>query len=316
MSVEIRHLEALAAIAREGSFRGAADALGYVQSAVSQQLASLERLVGTRLIDRRRGNGPLALTDAGSLLLAHTEEILARYEQTSVELSLLAAGRIGTLRVGLLQSVATHVLPQVLATFAQRSTGVSVAPTEHMADTALLAMLQEGTLDLTFCELPLPDGPFEAMSLIDDPIVLVVAAGSPLSTLERPATPADIAEQPLIAFSGWRAQSLVQRWLANQSVEHTVAFTSGHNATVQGLVAHGMGVALAPYLAVDASHPDTVVVPLADGPPPRTIALAWCRDREPSPAADAFAAAARPICEQQAAGIAWELERSRAGLPA
>jgi molybdate transport repressor ModE-like protein len=78
LGVEFRHLAALAAIAEEGSFNAAANRLGYVQSAVSQQIAALERALGTRVIERTRGCRRLALSSAGEVLLVHSEEILAR----------------------------------------------------------------------------------------------------------------------------------------------------------------------------------------------------------------------------------------------
>src|ERR1041385_4097963 len=76
--VELRHLLALQAIAEHGSFRGAATALGYTQSAISQQVAALERAVGEKLIERPGGPRPVSLTEAGELLLRHAEAIVAR----------------------------------------------------------------------------------------------------------------------------------------------------------------------------------------------------------------------------------------------
>src|SRR5918992_524985 len=78
LRLELRYLAALEAIAATGSFGGAADELGYTQSAVSQQIAALERLVGQPLIDRPSGRRPVGLTQAGSLLLEHSEAVLAR----------------------------------------------------------------------------------------------------------------------------------------------------------------------------------------------------------------------------------------------
>src|SRR2546427_778200 len=78
LGVELRHFLALEAVAREGSFGKAATALGYTQSAVSQQIATLERIVGHRLIDRPGGPKPVSLTEAGRLLLTHAGAIAAR----------------------------------------------------------------------------------------------------------------------------------------------------------------------------------------------------------------------------------------------
>src|SRR5262245_56767418 len=78
LGIEVRHLAALSVVAREHSFRAAARDLGYAQSAISQQIAALERLVGVRLIDRTRGRRSVALTAAGQLLLEHATEILGQ----------------------------------------------------------------------------------------------------------------------------------------------------------------------------------------------------------------------------------------------
>ena len=77
LGIELRHLTALEAVAREGSFGRAAKSLGYTQSAVSQQIAALERIVGARLVDRPGGPRPVSLTEAGELLLRHAEAIVA-----------------------------------------------------------------------------------------------------------------------------------------------------------------------------------------------------------------------------------------------
>src|ERR1051325_2054596 len=78
LGVELRHFLALEAVARERSFAKAAAALGYTQSAVSQQIATLERLVGQKLVERPGGPKPVSLTEAGRLLLTHAEAIAAR----------------------------------------------------------------------------------------------------------------------------------------------------------------------------------------------------------------------------------------------
>ncbi|HET7045381.1 MAG TPA: LysR family transcriptional regulator [Gaiellaceae bacterium] len=85
--VELRHLAALEAVAREGSFRRAGARLGYAQPAISQQIAALEAAVGTRLVERRRGRGVVSLTEAGELLLAHTDAIATRLRAARAEIA-------------------------------------------------------------------------------------------------------------------------------------------------------------------------------------------------------------------------------------
>src|ERR687893_2153893 len=95
LGVELRHFLALEAVAREGSFGRAATALGYTQSAVSQQIAALERIVGERLLERPGGPRPVSLTEAGSLLLRHADAIVARLRAARSDLEALAAGAAG-----------------------------------------------------------------------------------------------------------------------------------------------------------------------------------------------------------------------------
>src|SRR4051812_25396858 len=95
--VELRHLAALRAIADEGSFGRAATRLGYTQSAVSQQIATLERSVGERLLERPGGPRPVSLTQAGSVLLRHAEAIVARLDSARADIEALRAGESGTL---------------------------------------------------------------------------------------------------------------------------------------------------------------------------------------------------------------------------
>src|SRR4051812_1773689 len=95
LGVELRHFLALEAVAREGSFGKAAAALGYTQSAVSQQIATLERMVGHRLVERPGGPKPVSLTDAGRLLLTHADAIAARVAAAQADLTALSEGEAG-----------------------------------------------------------------------------------------------------------------------------------------------------------------------------------------------------------------------------
>src|SRR5881392_1638575 len=117
LGVELRHFAALQALADEGSFGRAAGKLGYTQSAISQQIAMLERIVGERLVERPGGPRPVTMTEAGRLLLRHAESIIARLQAAQADLAALSAGEAGSLRVGTFQSVGAKVLPAVMRRF-------------------------------------------------------------------------------------------------------------------------------------------------------------------------------------------------------
>src|SRR5919109_4507421 len=285
LGIELRHLTALEAVAREGSFGRAAKSLGYTQSAVSQQIAALERIVGARLVDRPGGPRPVSLTDAGELLLRHAEAIVARLSAAQADLAALADGEAGVLRVGIYQSVGQRILPQLMRRYAAAWPRVEIALTESASDAELLALVERGELDMTFADLPLVEGPFEAAQPHREPYVLIVPADSPLADRATPPTRREIAELDLIGYRSCRSTARIENVLRERL---NFVFRSDHNGTVQGLVGAGVGAALVPRLTLEP-HDETIVeIDLGPKVPPRLIALAWHRDRYRTPAAQAF----------------------------
>src|ERR1700694_1188478 len=152
--LELRHLIALQAVAHQGTFGRAAAQLGYTQSAMSQQIAALEDLVGQRLIERARGQPSVDLTEAGRLLLAHADAVLARLQAAQADFDAFGQGALGVLRVGTYQSVSTHILPALMRDFSAAWPHVEVSLTEAPSDD-LLPLVERGELDVTFEVLPL-----------------------------------------------------------------------------------------------------------------------------------------------------------------
>jgi DNA-binding transcriptional LysR family regulator len=291
LGIELRHLLALEAVAREGSFGKAATSLGYTQSAVSQQIAMLERIVGQRLIERPGGPRPVSLTEAGRLLLTHAEAIAARLAAAQADLNALGDGEAGMLRVGVFQSVGQRVLPELMRRYMEAWPNVEVTLTESAADTELLGLVERGELDLTFSDLPLVDGPFESVELMRDPYVLVVPANSELAVRGVAPSLREIAELDLIGHKHCR--SLVRlEGVFRRPLKYV--FQSDHNQTVQALVAAGVGVALVPGLTMDPQDESTALLELPKVPP-RLIGLAWHRDRYRTPAARSFVATAEEV---------------------
>ena len=303
LGVEVRHFAALEAVAREGSFGRAAESLGYTQSAISQQIQTLERLVGERLLERPGGPRAVSLTEAGRLLLRHAEAIVARLHAAQADMAALASGEGGRLRVGTFQSVGARVLPAVMRPFTAAWPHVTVELTESSSDEELLRLVERGELDLAFAMPPLLDGPFDALELLSDPYVLLVPAEHDLADAAR-ASLADVGDLTLIGNRACRSTSLAEGELAQRGVGLDVAFRSDDNGTVQGLVGAGFGVALVPLLATDPKDDRISVLELDPEIPPRRIALAWHRDRHRSPAARAFVDVAVEVCADVAASLA------------
>jgi len=304
LGLDLRHLVALKTIADEASFGRAAERLGYTQSAVSQQIAALERIVGLRLIERPGGPRAISLTEAGRILLRHAEAIQARLLAARADMAALEAGDAGRLRVGTFQSVGARIIPTLLRRFSDSHPDVEILLRESQDESELLEMIERGELDLTFWTLPVAPGPYETVELLTDPYVLVVPAGSPLASLKRTPTLKEIGLQPLIGFNRCSAMDQVESHLSSTGRTPNIVFRSDNNGTVQGLVGAGVGLSVSPRLTVDEDDPSIEVVDLQGRIPPRVIGLVWHSDRHRSPAADAFTASAVTVCGELSAASA------------
>src|SRR5438128_2748314 len=286
-SVEIKHLRALRAVAETGTFWAASEQLNSSLSTVSDHITALEALVGERLIERSRGRRTVELTEAGRVLLGHAEAIESRLRAAEADFHAYAAGQSGSLRIGIYQSVANKVLPEVMRRFKERWPAVDVRVTEAAHDRELVDAVERGELDLSFAIQPIPDGPFEVRELMQDPYVLVTGAGSAL-TRRRPSA-GDLAGLPMVGYQHGTNQDHAEEFLLGQGgVRPRVVFRSNDNGTVQAMVGAGLGFALAPFLAVDETDARIRLLQLAEPVPPRVLIIVWHRDRYRAPASAAF----------------------------
>jgi DNA-binding transcriptional LysR family regulator len=292
LGIDLRHLAALEAVARNGSFGRAARELGYTQSAVSQQIAQLERIVGQKLFDRPGGPRRVEPTEAGLLLLGHADAIVAQLDAARADMAALAEGAAGTLRVGIYQSVGARLLPTLVRRFRKQWPLVGVRVREESAAADLLRLVEHGELDLTFADLPLRDGPFEWAELLQDPYVLLVSARSELASLDSAPSLREVAKLPLI---GRRSTDEPERFLAGRVPDVNVVFRTDDNGTLAAFVAEDLGAAIEPRLVVDPRDHDVKMLPFGSRIPPRTIVLAWHRDRYRSQAAQAFVELAQEL---------------------
>jgi DNA-binding transcriptional LysR family regulator len=299
LGVDLRHFAALEAVARTGSFGRAARELGYTQSAVSQQIAQLERIVGQRLFHRPGGPRRVEPTEAGLLLLRHADAIVAQIDAARADMAALVQGEAGTLRVGIYQSIGARLLPALVRRFRAQWPLVGVRVREESAAEDLLRLLEHGELDLTFADLPLREGPFEWAELLQDPYVLVVSSDSELASLDAAPSLREVAKLPLI---GRRSTDDPDRFLAGRVPDVNVVFRTDDNPTLSAFVAEGLGVAIEPRLVVDPRDRALKMLPFGSRIPPRSLVLAWHRDRYRSQAAQAFVELAKELAGTLSSG--------------
>ena len=285
--LDVRRLRVLREVARRGSLAGAADVLSYTPSAVSQQIAALEREAETRLLERRaRG---VVLTEAGQVLVEHAELILGSIEAAEAALAGLAELRLGHLRIASFATAGASVLPRAIDAFRARHPGVEITvgqanPMESVD------LLRNGRLDLALTvDLDeRPDEGVEVIHLFNDPVQLALHRDHPLAA--KPDLRLDeLAEEKWIdvprATSG--GQVLV-RACAKAGFTPLVAFESDDYTAIQELVGAGVGIALLPDLALCPSHPLVVLRSLGVGAPWRNIQAATRPLAFRSPAASAM----------------------------
>ncbi len=289
VGVELRHLAAFTAVAEEQSFRGAADRLGYVQSAVSQRISQLELAVGVRLVERSRGHKEVHLTEAGQALLRHAERIETHLEAARLELlGLNENTRPADLRIGARGGLASRLVPAGLAHLFQQEPEIGVELREAQLDGDLFDAVDRGELDAALAELPLDPGPYHSRKLFTDPLVALVPRRSPLRLFTKPPTLAELIAHPFIVDSSWRMFDLVEAECATSGLRIERRYTVTSALAAQSLVAADLGIAIAPRLDVDFTHPNTAGIDISSLLPSRTVVCFWSADRAPSPELDRF----------------------------
>jgi DNA-binding transcriptional LysR family regulator len=283
------------AVVETGTFTGAAEQLGYTQSAVSQQIARLERSVGAALLERPGGPRRVRLTPVGEALALHARAVIDRLRAAQADIAAIRAGERGTLRVGTLQSVGTKVLPRLLRSFREAHPGIELVPVEIQDMAELPAGVEAGEFDLSFVPLPVPEGPFALRRLLDDPYVFMAPSAAPEARLDS-VTLRQVIRLPLIGIRDEIEALELETILRRTGSEPTFVFRSNDNPTIQGFVAAGLGYAVLPRLTVDEDDPEVVVLPISTPVPPRRLGIIWHVDRQLPQAAHRFVDLAVEVC--------------------
>jgi DNA-binding transcriptional LysR family regulator len=293
--IDTRHLAALCSIARTRSISRAAQELGYGQSAVSQQLASLERSIGQRLVDRGTGPKPVTLTVAGEVMLRHATVVLEQLAAARSELEQLISGETGSIRIATMQSAGARLVPAMLAAFRASWPGISVSIRIEDSNDASLDLLRSGSVDAALIEATnsRDGGGVASVELLRDRYVAVVPPSHRFADRATVSLEDFVGEDLVSGPIGDLCSTRFERELRAIGVEPRVVFRTNDNLALQRLVDAGLGSSVVPGLTVEPGLSNgAVMIPLKEDLA-RTILLAWSDTRTASTALTRFLETAR-----------------------
>jgi DNA-binding transcriptional LysR family regulator len=262
--LDLARLRILREVARCGSLTHAAEAMSYTTSAVSQQVAALEREAGALLLERHaRG---IRLTEAGRALVRHADTIMAEIRDAETSLAAIANGTGGRLRFGSFTTANASLMPRAVMEFRRERAGVRLDLREIDRDEAM-AEVAARELDLAlvyeFPVVPLnpPDG-VAVRPLLVDPLYIALPPHHPLVARERLRLDDLIEEDWIQGVHHGSTMDVLPRACRKAGFEPRIAFRTDDQMTVRGLVAAGLGIALAPWLTLTATPPELTIRPL------------------------------------------------------
>ncbi|WP_033332239.1 LysR family transcriptional regulator [Streptomyces novaecaesareae] len=286
--MDMAWLDVFRTVAHLGSFTAAGERLGYTQSAISRQIATLEAELGTPLFDRlARG---VRLTEHGRTLLPHAEAMLERLDTTRSDLAALTELTAGRLRVGAYDSANAALVPGALAAFRAAHPQVAISLTEGLS-AHLLDLLSDGAIDLAVVASYEQDAyaaeQFDLQPLLDDPVLVALPPGHRLAGRRRLRL-AELADEPWIAARRQAETTLLAACLRSGFQPRIEYAVSAWTAKL-GLVAAGLGPTLIPALAARAARPDIALIPLhPDDTPVRHVHTVTRKGQRLPPAVEAF----------------------------
>ncbi|MFU8854416.1 LysR family transcriptional regulator [Micromonospora sp. SL1-18] len=265
--LELRRLRLLHALAGYGTVNAAAEALQLTGPAVSQQLATLEREVGIPLV-RRQGRR-LVLTDAGKVLVAHTNVLLDQLAAAEADILALRTEIVGTVRVGAFSSATTSLVATAWRSIAAEHGERLVLRVTGMEPEESLAALTRGEIDLAIAHsydlLPFALPPTcERYDLLNDPVVAALPEREAAEYCGRPVDLAVLSNRSWLSVpSDTSCHEMLQRACGVAGfVPHVVAQTGDYSA-VLALIAAGAGVTVLPRLGAQHVPPGVTLVALA-----------------------------------------------------
>lgn len=276
---ELRQVRYFVAVAEELSFTRAAARLRIAQQSLSQQISTLEGILGVRLFDRdMRGT---RLTQAGELFVPEARAVVERAERAVSTVHRAARGEIGRVNLAFLASITHHLLPPVVRAFRQRFPDVELT-TEDVNIAQLVAGVESGRYNAGFSRPPLVDG-LAQRHLLTERVCAVLPAGHPLATRDE-LNLADLAGEPWVltqrtTWPPWHRHYDAEFRAAG--FEPNVVQRATNVQNLLGLVAAGVGVTRLAESARNLRRSGVVFVPIAGE---RAATVLVCRPGVEQPA--------------------------------
>lgn len=281
--MKLSQIQALLAVADCANFSGAALQLELSQSAVSHAIASLETELGAQLF--HRGRHGAQLTPVGERIVIHGRQIAHALEMMVKEADLEKGLQGGQVRIVTFRSVATHILPGIIAKFRDRFPKIAISITEVYYTQAVEEALRSGKADIGFVSLPISDE-FETREILRDKYIVLLPPSAKL--LNAKISWEELAAYPLILQPPETACSIpLRKYLATSEFPLNIAYELSEDSTIVSMVMQGLGAAIMPRLAAEPI-PAKVKVCSLPMDFERVIAVAILRDGLLIPAVFAF----------------------------
>jgi DNA-binding transcriptional LysR family regulator len=277
--MELRHFRYFIAVAEELHFSRAAERLHIAQSALSQQILSLESELGISLFYRTKRQ--VQLTTAGEAFLEDARSIIAQVRQATERSQRVARGEIGQLRIGFTILSLHSVLPPIFQSLRQSHPGVQLILNE-MTTQAQLNALQAKQIDVGFLHPPVADNTLEIVDLKAETMWVVLPSEHPLAHRQRLSL-RSLCHSPLIIHPRHEGVILYDQILqlyASIDCQPTIVQEAMTSPTRIGLVAAGLGITFVPQSLCALHYPGVVYKKLSDAMPKLAYAIAWQRDNK------------------------------------
>ncbi|MBK0004845.1 LysR family transcriptional regulator [Erwinia sp. S38] len=285
MNYTLRQLRVFVAVAAQGSFSQAGQAIGLSQSAVSHSIKELEGEMGIRLLDRTTRE--VVLTEAGEQLASRLEHLLEELNNTLLDVRSYGQQRSGTVRVAASQTISAHLMPQCLAAGQLNYPEIRVMLRDRPQQWVLQS-IRNAEVDFGIVIGPLHSDDLECEAILDEPFLLLCRMDDPLA--QQQTIHWHMLNQRTLVLQDYASGSrvLIDEALRQQQVQADIAQEIGHPATLYPMVEAGIGISILPALALPLPQGRPLMVRRLVPEINRTIMLVRRKNRSLTPAAEAI----------------------------